>query len=456
MPRCPWYALRKTLVVSLAMLLAILGGCGDTALETTPPTVTAATPEGGAIGVDSSSGISVTFSERMNKGSAEAAFSSVPALPAGSFTWTGNTLTFTPGTGLGESTEYAVTVGTGATDLAGNPLASAYTVRWRTGLPYTVIDLQSDFAVPTSNGGVTPSADGRYLFWYDGTNGEGSGCDIHLYRVGTSDLLSRTIWTNRSIWGIHDDGGNTWVGNYYPYEGSRIPDSNPLNFVVRSMSLGHTIALNGNRSDFPYVYFGTSSGGGIGYWNRSDNTTGMISGSGAWVYQSAVVGDRVYFPRGYVSSPGIMVVDAAANPTVLEGTLLPGESRIAGASEIISDNVYLYVVNSTTNEIHKVDPAGSGSIVDTLSPGVLFTNPVALGNFIYSGVNGDNNVYILDTATGNTVKKDCSSYLPTAVGSPKWDSYNDGIWFGPQQTVLTDVRKAYFIPRRIIDALPAS
>ena len=52
--------------------------------------------------------------------------------------------------------------------------------------------------------------------------------------------------------------------------------------------------------------------------------------------------------------------------------------------------------------------------------------------------------------------KDCSAYLPTAVGSPKWDSYNDGIWFGPTQAVLTDVRKAYFIPRRIIDALPAS
>ena len=449
------YAMRNALVVSIGMLLMTLGGCGDTALETTPPTITAVVPQDGAIGVDPSSVIAVTFSERMNKVSVEAAFSSVPALPAGSFSWAGNTLTFTPDIGMDTSTDYVITVGTGATDLAGNPLAGAYTVLWRTGLPYAAIDLQSDFSVPTSNGGVTPSADGRYLLWYDGTNGEGGGCDIHLYRVRISDMLSLTIWTNRSIWGIYGDGVNTWVGNYYPYTGAKVPNSDPLNYVVRSMFY-HTIALSGNRADFPYVYFGTSSGGGIGYWKRSDDTTGVIPGSAAYVYQSAVIGDRIYFPRGYVSSPGIMVVDAAANPTVLEGTLLPGESRIAGASEIISDNVYLYVVNSNTEEIHKIDPAGSGSIVDTYSPGVLFTNPVSLGNFIYSGVNGDNNVYILDKTTGNTVKKDCSSLLPTSVGSPRWDSYNDGIWFGPQQSVLTDVRKAYFIPRRIIDALPDS
>lgn len=445
---------RNALVVSLGLLL-VIGGCGGTTVDTTPPTITGTTPENGAIGVDPSAGFSVTFSEKMNEGSVAAALSSVPALPAGTFTWSGNTLNFTPDTGLAASTEYVITVSTGATDMAGNPIASAHICRWRTGLPYKVVDLQSDFGGATSNNGVMPSADGQYIFWYDGTVGEGSGCDIHLYRVKISDLSSQTIWTNRSIWGMYDDGVNTWVGNYYPYEGSKIPNSNPPNFVVRSMSLGHTIALNGNESNFTNVYFGTSSGGGIGYWNRSSDTVGVISGSSAFVYQSAVIGDKIYFPRGYVSSPGIMVVDAVNNPNVLDSTLLAGESRIASSDEILADNVYLYVINSVTKEIHKINTGGTGSIDNTFSPGVSFTNPVIVGNYIYSGVSGDNNVYIMDKSTGNIVRKDCSAYLPTMVGSPRWDFFNDGIWYGPQAGTTTDVRKAYFIPRRIIDALPS-
>lgn len=454
MIRCPIHVRRKVLLASLGLLLVAMTGCGDN--ETTPPTVTEASPRDGAIGVDPSSGFSVTFSERMNEGSVAAALPVVPALPPGTFTWSGNTMTFVPDTGLAESTEYVVTVGSAAMDSHWNPLANAFAFRWRTGLLYRVVDLQSDFGSPTSNGGVAPSADGRYIFWHDGTVGEGGGCNVHLYRVRLSDLSSLTIWTNRSIWGIHDDGIDTWVGNYYPYEGARIPNAAPPVYLTRSMSLGHSIALNGNRADLSHAYFGTSSGGGIGYWGRSDNTVGVIPGSSAWVYQSVVIGNKIYFPRGYVSAPGILVVDADNNPTALSGTLLAGDPRIANADEIITDNVSLNVRNSGTKEIHKVNPAGSGSIDDTFSPGVSFTNPVILGASIYSGVHGDNSVYIMDKNTGVLVKKDCSAYLPTAVGAPRWDFYNDGIWFGPYTGGMTDVRKAYFIPRRIIDELPAS
>ncbi|MGE5189862.1 MAG: Ig-like domain-containing protein [Gemmatimonadota bacterium] len=446
----------RTAVVVLLGLFLVIGGCDGTSIETTAPTITGTTPANGATGVDPARGFSVTFSEKMNEGSVAAALSSVPALPPGTLSWSGNTMTFTPDAGLAGSTEYVVSVSTTAIDMAGNPLAAPLTWRWRTGLPYMVVDLQSDFAIPTSNNGVAPSADGQYLFWYDGTAGEGWGCNIHLYRVKISDLSSLTIWTNRAIWGIYDDGVDTWVGNYYPYEGARVPDADPIHYLTRSMSLGHTIALNGNDPNFANVYFGTSSGGGVGYWNRADNTAGMVGGSGAWVYQSAVIGDNVYFPKGYVSTPGIMVVDAVNDPTALAGTLLAGDPRIASSDEVMADNVFLYVRNSVTKEIHKVNPAGSGAIVNTFSPGVSFTNPVILGDSIYSGVSGDNTVYIMDKNTGSIVRKDCSAYLPTPVGSPRWDFYNDGIWYGPQAGALTDVRKAYFIPRRIIDALPAS
>lgn len=422
-----------------------------TTLDATPPEVTETEPLDGDIGLDPLTAIAVTFSEAMDQASAEAALSAVPALPAGSFSWADATMTFTPDSPLDASTEYSITVGVGATDAAGNPLAAAYAWGMRTGLGNVILDLQSDFASPTGNDGVVASADGQYIFWWDGTEGEGGGCNIHLYRVRISDGVSQTIWTNRSLWNIYDDGEYSWAGNYYPYEASKILDSDPTVLAFKSLGLGHTIGLNGNGPDFACVYFGSSSSGGIGYWNRNTGAGGSIPGSSAYVYQSAVIGDRIYFPRGHVSSAGIMVIDAVNQPAVLETTLLTGNAGIAAAGDVCTDGEHLYVRNGA-GVIQKVDPAGTGAIVATFAPGVTFANMAMVGGFIYSGVHGTKNVYIVDAETGVTAVKDCSAYLPDAVGTPRWDFYNDGIWYGPQGG-LTEVRKAAFVSRRIIDDL---
>ncbi len=91
-----------------------------------PPTVTGTSPADGATDIAITSTASLTFSEGMDTTSTEGAFSIVPSV-AGTFGWnTGNTvLTFTPSSDLAYSTTYTVTVGTGAQDAAGNPLASA-------------------------------------------------------------------------------------------------------------------------------------------------------------------------------------------------------------------------------------------------------------------------------------------------------------------------------------------
>ena len=444
---------RLLLFATLFFAFQTITGCGDSdndPKDTTPPTVLSTTPSNDATNLALKPSISITFSEAMDHGSVEAAFLSVPALPAGIFTWAANTLTFTPATDLDETTQYTITLATGAKDVDGNPLSSAYTFSWKTGLPYKVINLQSDFGYATSNSGVIPSSDGKYLFWWDGTNGEGSGCNVHLYRVKISDASSQTIWTNRSVWGIYDDGVNSWLGNYYPYEAARISNSDVSDLSFRNLSLGHTIALNGNKLNFASVYFGNSNGAGIGYWNKINNSTGIIPGSsGAYVYQSAVIGNEIYFPRGYTTPYGIMVVDAANSPTTLKTTLLAGDSRIANANDIYNDGTFLYVHNGNTNQIHKIDPV-SGVIIATFLPGVPLINPAIIDNHIYAGSN-NKNVYLVDKTTGSTVVKDCSAFLPTTVGTPRWDSYNDGIWYGPQNSALTDVRKAYFIPRSVIE-----
>jgi len=90
--------------------------------------------------------IAVTFGESMNTTSVEDAFSIDPSV-AGTFNWDGDTMTFTPLADLAYSTTYEVTIGTGAEDLAGNPLATAFVWNFTTGsgsesdtIPPTVTD----------------------------------------------------------------------------------------------------------------------------------------------------------------------------------------------------------------------------------------------------------------------------------------------------------------------------
>ena len=455
------YAVSFALSVTLA---GVLTGCADGGHDSTPPAVVATVPVDGATGVYPDSSISITFSERMDQAAVELALTAVPDLPDGTFSWNpdANTVTYTPDTPADVPVSYAVTVGVGATDRAGNPLETAYAFSWRTGLPYTALELESDLANPTSSYGVFPSNDGKYFFWSE--DGD------YFKRVKIADRSSELIWSNndRSSWGVYDDGVETWVGNYWPPQGTRITYTNPITLDSRYISYAHTIGLAGNDLSFPYVYFGNSEGTGIGYWNRDTDATGRM-GSG-WIYQSAVIGDRIYFPGGYYSTPGIYVVDAAGKPTTIEKTLLSGDGRLANATDICADETYLYVRRSDVsppyaNEmIYKIDPSGNsgngevvaGFNVDSMIPTTNNLGNIAVvGGNLYAGVNNDSsvtnkNVYIIDKVTGSYQIRDCTDFLPAPTGVPMWDYNNDGIWFGPTQAVSLD-KWAFFIPRKVIE-----
>ncbi|MCL0098945.1 Ig-like domain-containing protein, partial [Dehalococcoidia bacterium] len=90
-----------------------------------PPTVVATSPEADDTEVLIDTNIEVTFSEAMDTGSAEGAFSISPDV-SGVFSWLDNTMTFNPDENLAYNTTYTVTIGTGAMDLAGNPMAVAH------------------------------------------------------------------------------------------------------------------------------------------------------------------------------------------------------------------------------------------------------------------------------------------------------------------------------------------
>ena len=98
--------------------------------DTTPPTVAAVLPL-----IDNTkemATIKYTFSEVMSQNTVQNAFLSQPPLSC-AWAWSGNSATCTVLSGLKQDTTYVLTIGTGASDTAGNRLTSAYQSSMRTG-----------------------------------------------------------------------------------------------------------------------------------------------------------------------------------------------------------------------------------------------------------------------------------------------------------------------------------
>jgi hypothetical protein len=97
---------------------------------TPAPTVTATTPVNGATNVPVGQMLSATFSEAMASASISATTFTVTGTSgtavAGTVTYSGTVATFTPTANLANNSVYTATITTGATSLAGTPLAAAY------------------------------------------------------------------------------------------------------------------------------------------------------------------------------------------------------------------------------------------------------------------------------------------------------------------------------------------
>jgi len=110
---------------------------------TPPPTVTAVAPANGATNVAIGNALSATFSEAMTPASISAATFTVTgpggAAVTGTVAYSGTVATFTPAAALAYSTVYTATITTGATDLAGTPLAANYVWTFTTITPLPAV-----------------------------------------------------------------------------------------------------------------------------------------------------------------------------------------------------------------------------------------------------------------------------------------------------------------------------
>jgi len=158
--------------------------------DTTAPTVTDNTPTGTDIPVTTV--ITVTFNESMNTTSVEDAFSIDPSV-AGSLSWSGDTITFTPTADLAYSTTYEVNIGTGAEDLAGNPLATTYIWNFTTEVIPTSnnIILNPGFESGTSPWRFYTSGTGTFTIASPGFEGN-NAAKLALYSGSTNIQLYQT------------------------------------------------------------------------------------------------------------------------------------------------------------------------------------------------------------------------------------------------------------------------
>lgn len=103
--------------------------------DTEAPTVSSHWPGPGATGIPTNARIAMSFSEPMDAASIGSAFSlkTGPVTLAGRIAYVGRVGVFMPESPLLPSTTYTATLGSGATDLAGNGLAADYAWTFTTG-----------------------------------------------------------------------------------------------------------------------------------------------------------------------------------------------------------------------------------------------------------------------------------------------------------------------------------
>lgn len=96
-----------------------------------PVKVSAWSPGDGATGVDTGTTVSLTFNQDVVHASAESKFSLAPAVN-GSFSWSGNVMTFTPSAALAASQAYTATEGAGVETIKGTPSIGNFSAKFTT------------------------------------------------------------------------------------------------------------------------------------------------------------------------------------------------------------------------------------------------------------------------------------------------------------------------------------
>jgi PGF-pre-PGF domain-containing protein len=215
-----------------------------------PPTVTGNEPTGTNVPVTTQ--INVTFSEEMNQTSAESAFNTSPET-AGSFSWNGNNMTYTPDSDLTSNTPYTVTIGTGAKDPAGNNLQTKHTWNFTTEV--------SDNTPPIAT--ITEPDDGACIKGIINIIGTASDTNFKNYSVewkNTTDVWIEIRNSTESVsggilatWNTNDLEDDDYMIRLTVIDNASNSNTTTVNLTVDSIQPEVNITEPGNESDLKFI-----------------------------------------------------------------------------------------------------------------------------------------------------------------------------------------------------------
>ena len=320
---------------------------GKFSIDSTTPAVSGITPADGSTNVTTEGlAIVIQFSEEMDRLSAQAAFAVAPEL-TGSFSWSGNgsALTFTPDTVLRGGSLYQVTVEAGAKDLAGNPLAAAFSAGFTTSAPVENIPPEvfirikgtalksGDYiparptieAVATDNFQITVSGVTMYV---DGTQVEAT--DVRSYSAASVEVIYTVPRAYQLAVGAHsirveaiDAAGNAATREVTDLKVTAVTESVQLDYAIAHPTTFKPGA--GETSTFSYIlnkdanitiyvygpggevswtrhYAAGSMGGQAGYnmvaFDGISDISGAPLGNGIYVFK--IIADKQAKGNGYI------------------------------------------------------------------------------------------------------------------------------------------------------------
>jgi methionine-rich copper-binding protein CopC len=260
--------------------------------DTTPPTVTAVTPSGGATGVPVTIGPTATFSEPVQSGSVvlqlrDAANALVPG--GLSYDAASRTATLQPGATLAFSASY--TASASATDLAGNAMASPFTWSFTTAAPNCPCSLFADTTVPAIADSGDPASVELGVKFRTDVSGQISGIrfyksaantGVHIGNLWAANgtLLATANFSNETASGwqqvtfaspVAVTANTTYVASYFAPAGhyavtdeafvSAGVDAAPLHILASATAEPNGVYRYGVDSGFPSSSFNASN-----YW----------------------------------------------------------------------------------------------------------------------------------------------------------------------------------------------
>ena len=368
------------------------------------PIVVSTDPVNGAIGVALNKVITATFSTEMNTTSVNATSFQLKQgmnVIAGEVTYSGLTASFKPLVPLLPNTVYSATITTGATDVAGNKLASDYTWSFATGSVPAVIStdpvntatgvalnkrISATFSEAMNNATINTNT----FLLSDGTNSI-SGTVSYVGTTATFapsvNLAANTLYTATIKTGAQNPNGNGIVADY-SWSFTTIGVSQPPPSFMGSAAM---FGVFGGSAGITNSGLNTViNNGSIGTTGASTLITGFHDGTTGDIYTETDLNVGLVTGRIYTAppAPGTATSFAIAQQGLLDAT-------------IAYNNI------SPASRPGGTDP-GAGELGGlTLAPGVYKsasgTFKITNGNLTLDAMGDPNAEWIFQTAAGLTV-----------------------------------------------------